>query len=1258
MASGPILVPLPPIETLLKQYSNVELEARFGHFKASGEFDPGVPQSVFNRLKTSLSQAFHVKPVLENSVDEIGDNVRKTTRDNQVTWIRKQRIPNGRFDDWNYGVRVSMQTEEPIAPVLDFRSSQKREKRRLSYFLRRQNSLVNSVRIDLTEVITITGIKEPQTTFEVEVELLDSSQLRSFNGLVIQVLKQIQNTTELYTYGEKEDLLEELNQLLGGRPRNPREVLDDNVLVQARNLNMRDLVWGGIIGSQLPVNANNTVLYRPREEHSRLPIPYVVTHKADGLRKLLYFSSIGIWLVMAPSDVTLVLRTGPGDLRTLTGTVLDTEYVPPNVGTDVTKHKRKFGAPTAQYWLLAFDCLSDRGNTNIQLKPLTERLRICCALEKVLQTKLIHLTTKSVRLLDFSDLYRFTYSAVDSGCLPHLLHSNPDVMQRLEGALEDSRNKDRSEYFFTVMREMFHEQGTLPYQQDGFIFTPATVPYLVGAEEFVRGWQYHASDKFPLDKRVLTQLPDVCKWKPVDQLTIDFQIQHENGKFVLSTRDRDQLCPFIGSQMFPFNGNIDIENEKLRNVPDGTIVEFKYEHEMLVPERVRTDKVKPNRFPIAIANWDWIMNPVLSATLQGETYDLVFKYHNRIKRQLFLAVGGERQQERPEQTKPCEIRGIIQPENIQGPTLIDLGSGFGGDVSKWTNFSKILAVEPDADKIPELQRRILHESASHRVRVLNAGAEDTTAIVSAMNEYLSGPADVISMMLSMSFLWLSRELMERLMETLRQCLKPGGKFIFFTIDGTTVEEAFNPAFHGMRRDQINLGPATFTLVTNGLRVQIPGKSVIDQVEGLVKIADIQANLPDFKLEDIHTATKEYFLTFEESRYTQMYTYGVFSRQSQVPVISQPSVLIPPPPPVISQPLVSIPPPPVISQPKIPNLPAPVISQPKIPNLPAPVISQVKIPNLPAPIKPIPPIAALSPLKPPVLSIPGPISATILSNIPAPPGTVMTRKGVPKKVERMELLMMPVIPIRMDLPAQGDGTIQLLTVPWYQNVYRIAAIGDGSCFFHAFLKAFNTQYQENNTYGFRTDYVANLRRDLAYNLQLPDSRNITASVEDIERRKRLGYLGPNMNPEIPQLLNYETAAGGEFVNHFEQQREGFTLRDPTGTAISFYLPDLQAFFNSKRYVGDETWGYVSQIFAITIFILHGFCDNLDYYADTSHLNPERPIVVIVGNGLHYETIGLGTVQGLKTVFAPGEEFIQAIEKKKQSQIEEGRKTPRE
>lgn len=1079
-------IPTKRIALIYGQYpnSNLELEARFGTFEGN-HFIPSLSREVYNRLfETFSNNRTNILPAHEITRDYVEGSLRRTVYELPIrsdVWISKNNLRGGRFDLFDYGIRINLAEEIISQPNPTFSPTFARRKDRYSFLL-----LGGAARLDLTLVTPLMGNKQGEISYEVEVELLDRRYLPQFSSTIETLLRSIQDTTLIYTKKEKEEVFAYLNGLLGQRPES--QSLNPGIIVQARNLNMRDLVWGGIVGN--PETA------------------YAVAHKADGIRRLLAFTPTGIWFLLPKIYATLVDKMV---VPALTGTVLEGELIPKGVN-------RKNG-PRSKYWFLTYDCLAAGGDRGIQNTFLINRRAVCQGIaDKFKDNPLLSIWTKSLKILD-----------VDRQGL--------SVQTRVD-------------HFFKVMRDLFEEQNHLNYEQDGFIFTPSLSPYNPGA------------DKKPLSQRVLTRYPDIVKWKPRQKMTIDFSIGWHNDQVVLYSGEKGKLVPFEGSSFNSFEGKVE-NNPITQTLSSGTIVEYSFDFETnsMVPVRVRNDKTVPNRLDVALSNWDWIHDPVKKESLIGEGFDLVFKYHNRIKKALFQSVGKNR-------------------------TLLDIGSGRGGDVAKWKDFSRIVAVEPNPDYLPELERRITLHGLEDRVLILPTGGEDTTTIVQAVEEFLGGRADVGSLMLSMSFFWSSSEMLEGLAATLREGIKAEGEIIFFTIDGALVSEMFDPSLRGLKIDQLQLGNATFEYRSEReLYVDIPGTIVERQREWLVHLYDLSLRI-QFEISHLHRADTEKFLSAKEAIYTQMYTFGQMSQKKGPPVR----------PEMKERAL----------QPHMPTIP-------KLARVPEETCKS-----------PCEQLGCEKQKKEESIR-------QALHQLPKPITLTLTKKT-------KELPWLPVRkPDNLEDPAIGDDLVQALNVPWYQNVVRIADIGDGSCFFHALLKAVYQPYQENNSYAYRTDLVTHLRRDIAYTLQRPATVNgeyLPLDDQTLKQREELGYLKNQLPVDYRYKINYETASDGAFPNIYLVY-----LHDQ---AMDFSLPGLQRLLNSCSDLGDEVYGYVANLFDLDIFVMYIYLDNLKTHIDTlAEEKPKRPSIVIGGNGEHYEVIAIKTPEGYQTVFLPDDPFINQI-----------------
>lgn len=1155
---------------------NVELEARFGRSTIKG-FVPGVTRQTFNRIREYFTTKAH--PVQTKTTDYISGDIRKTVTtplssdtSPETIWIKKTRLWNQ--EDNNYGIRYSMSKELPISPVERFNPKVIREKNRWSFMV-----FGGTVRVDLTMVNMVQGLQKvspqkDQTRYEVEVELVHPQALSRFEKASTVTLQLVLDTILLYTNREASAIISYVNRMLGSTKRG---IVDHYPLVQARNLKLKDMVWGGLIGNP--------------------ETGYSVTHKADGNRKLLVFHETGTWLVMSPHSLNRITRK---PISTLVGTILDGEMIPLN--------RRKTGAPNSKIWFLAFDCIAWNGDTTIQRFPHGKRMNHAQVVADVNKSELLYVNTKTFR------------------------------------------NFTTPQEFFKTMRDMFREQELLAYEQDGFMFTPVNTVY-----------NPH-SDYHPLYKRVLTKYPDICKWKPKEQLTIDFQIRWKatpggTRQIQLYVNEKGSPVLFTGTKIFPYTGTVDHNHPMTQSLPGGTIVEYgwDYEKELLVPHRVRHDKSKPNKIKIAEDVWMDISRPLDRETMEGKSFKLLRSYHNRIKKDLFNeGLEGKEDKE-----------GL---EKEEGRTLLDIGSGRGGDVSKWRRYSKIVAVEPNPEHVEELKRRIALHGLTDRVRIVNTGGEDIETIYRNVREFIGGRVDVVSLMLSMSFFWRSQSMVNRLINTITSNIKRDGKLVFLTIDGDLVEQTFEPAMNtGPVLDKLELGPAVLTYysdrVPKELHIDIEGTIVKDQVEWLVRLGDLIMPLRKmgFDFAKRQRADEERFLTEEEITMTQMYTYAVVQtvdtpegkkelpelqdvipgkekppglktdpsdiplpvREPILPFTEElPSPGLPPPPKL---PSVGLPSPGLPSVPKLPPAKLPSPGLPPAPKLPSVGLPSPGLPPAPArlPSARLPPLVSPARLPPPRLPSVGLTLPKLL-----PPGL----SPVPKLPSGLP----PMIPVLVrkpekepekkpekeepegELPMIPMDTFQEVVTTWYdkEKVVRIGAIGDGSCFFHSVINGYYKPYQNNDNRKQRSVFVKKLRRDIAYTLQMK-------------------------NPENNTLTMWETAANGIFKELYEQQMAGLEMRDMFGNKLDYSLEGLQRLLNSDQYLGDEVYQYASDILGIDIYVMRLTNKNLYPHLNTSKKGVERKVVVISGNGNHYETIGVERDGLFQTVFSQDDPFIKAL-----------------
>ena len=1182
---------------------HIELEIRFGEYsippRRTKYFDKRTQQQktnyetrreITNITYSKFLENLKIKPVVTDVTDYRVGDIRKSINNTtgKITWIRKKSL--FRENIQRYRIKVDVSSEDPINPVINFFPEETRRKLRRTYLL------PTGFQIDLTEVTT-TYKNNLVKTYEVEIEAtrrgLSIENINKSIGIILQI---IQDTEIIYTERDYFEIIDYVNTSLDGRL---GKYLDDKVYYQPRNLHFKDLVYGGIVGNKSEV--------------------YKVTWKTDGLRKLLVMSPKGIWLVWAPSEVNLLAKwTHP----MLIGSILEGEHVP--LERRVFKHPEKTRIkytdyfdilrdedsdknmikgytldPPQKYWFLGFDALanptssrsSDRGDNSIQTRSHSERMR----------------------------LVQFFKDKLYDG-----LMSDP-LMEDFRRKIFSMNTKEFKAFknppeFFSVMRYYDSLAPTLTYDIDGYIFMPENMPY-----------NSRNDKKKSLSSRVITKVADICKYKPSHDMTIDFAISWKEGshslppledssargsinptvitplsdrKLILQVSGFDQKTgetrsvQYYGSDKRILTEDmIDIDNPLTRDVPSETVVEYRWNKDIgkLTPMRIRYDKKYPNLKEVADDNWNLIFIPISIETLLGNNIQLVRKYHNKIKEGLFT------------QSSQRHIKNIGQ--NL---SLLDIGSGWGGDLTKWKNFGNIIAVEPNLDHIqrgliprindqlgqlevaviskyedidifiPEALRR------GDKIIIINTGGENTELITNTTLRFLGqtgGKVDVVSMMLSLSFFWESSEILDALVNTIGQNLTSNGEFIFFTVNGDTVEEMFNPKLgNGSQIQALWMGPPEQRSIE--MRVDIPDRKVWinipntiveNQTEWLVKIDDLQIRLEKygFSLRSIERADKEGFLTQTERVYTTMYSYGSFSPSSENQA-----------PRIIEELIEGITP------------------------------DDSSIPSVRVMSLPVSPEAKTSS----VLSSPPKITSIVSSPGSSPPPMFSPTQGSPVRTGSVVItedtiktpdigVTLPLLPVNTSVTdadgrANGDDVSQIINCQWYNQypVIRIATIGDGSCFIHSVMKSYSTPYANNPSVENRINLALGLRRDLAYTLQLPDPQNT--------------------------LRLYDSFNNGIFPELAQNDR-------------NFTLDNLQKTINSSGWLGDEIFEYATQRLGVNVIVMTPTSNNLVQESGGDIDLLRNPYNIFIGHvgGCHYETLGIYIKgRGIQTVFDMNDPFM--------------------
>lgn len=762
------------------------------------------------------------------STDYIINSVRHSIIQNSDTSYTLKTIQKDRnihtidFKEYDLRFSVSAESPSPSQDINDIKqyatqASLTRHKDRTSIL--DQGGLV---RIDLTKVTSLSQSqslsnrgdrgdrRESKSTYEVEVEIVGEVSEASIDALIattINILTLVQNSNNIYTITQRNQVMEAYNTILTSNPGTSK----DDRLIFGVLAQARDLKRADCVAQGLGGAGK---------------FQYTLTNKAKGMRKILVFHQTGVWLIYPPLEFDFIMpidgfieQTHRDFILRYVNSFFDGESIPLDV---------RLNFHDIPYLYIPFDCIAIQGNIAIQQTPLSQRQEYVKSVMQPLSKP--NSTIKIVYKL-FLDI-------------------------NLKNA-------------FTLLDELDQEDKS--YETDGYVVTPQNSQYVIS--------KYNT----PLSKRTLVDDPEICKLKPWEELTIDFKYDFDNSSRVLSVRkvDKGTTVKFEGTEYNPFDQEtqVDWEHKMFTDLPSGTIIEMgpyndNIDGEDIIrmkPVLIRDDKPLPNGEDMAKMVWNDINKPLRIETLKGQTFDLMFQYHNVEKRQLLHAIP-------------------------RGADVIEIGAGRGGDISKLLNAGRILAIEPSFNNAEEYRRRAAlsfngKSPMSDRIALLEVKAEDTETIIPAAIKWFGWrgrtdkPLYIISM-LSLSFFYGPNESYKKLYDTIKTAAilatnagAPLVKFLFMTISQKQFRKAFAQKIGDIDLNtsttmiDLSLGSTQINLTPpNTVFINIPDTIVDNQIEYPVPIDHLRQNLglSDFSG---YVCDKEKFLSPNELILTSVYVAG-------------------------------------------------------------------------------------------------------------------------------------------------------------------------------------------------------------------------------------------------------------------------------------------------------------------------------------------------------------------------------------------------
>ena len=449
----------------------------------------------------------------------------------------------------------------------------------------------------------------------------------------------------------------------------------------------------------------------------------------------------------------------------------------------------------------------------------------------------------------------------------------------------------KGEHPFSTVEEFFKAMyilndinfiKSLPYDIDGIILTPNNHPYKIVSDFYIS-----------TEKRNISENPSVIKWKSAKDTTIDFRIVKGETITLMMTNKIIQTgeesmsseIEFRGTDRNPFDYKTQLDETLLIDIDTGTIAEFAFVDGKLTYFKPRNEKLGPNAKVVAESNWDNINNPITIDTITGNDFRLMFKYHNRIKFEMLNQFNG---------------------------TLLDLGSGRGGDITKWNNYRVVICVENNRDNIVEFRKRILHygkrlveengevpHGSDSYIVLMECSLMETERIVKQVKRITNNSfVDVVSLMDVGTFLWKDLDTLQRSMKTIDGCLTSGGHFVWKMMDGNSVRSIIDPYYGGKySSDDNTLRIGKFTLeykfnsdrvLMNEINVNIPGTilGLKGQEEYLTNITEMENILQYTYVGEKKIANNEPFMGEDAKALSSLYSYAVMKKPGEKAIIKK------------------------------------------------------------------------------------------------------------------------------------------------------------------------------------------------------------------------------------------------------------------------------------------------------------------------------------------------------------------------------------
>lgn len=598
-------------------------------------------------------------------------------------------------------------------------------------------------KVGYVDISTI--IENGQKIYEVELELNDVYTINfsyedSYN-IFLKIISLRDNGFPL-TFQKYKTCLLQLYYNLGDKEVKPASLTIP--LVQPRDIERNDLKNNKLMGN----------------------LKYIVTQKVDGVRKILIHYDKYIFLAYPLREIVCIAEV---EDYTSNIRVLDGEFIFENNKEEI-------------FYFYPFDALTNLNGVSICNKNWYERrkfmIEICNRIQNnktlIIYHKAFYQLPKINANCNLEQAGKV--GSIFSKCISRFkINDNIEILQN-NFDLYDYKNY-ASKNFKNIIKIRS------PHKNDGIIFIPANDIYnrITPIEKnekigSLRFFNNKKNKKANVKEKDLLKMPKTLKWKPPNLLTLDFfhdKDKNGNLEFKVSTGYKDDDLTSFKNEI---KEDFIIDTTDWKDSYFNKIGEWLYRDDKFHFIKLRPDKLRPNKAFSARNTWRLVKNPITWEDLCLKTDMLYRNAINNWKRR------------------------IIKSTKLKSKTLIDIGTGRGGDLTKFLNedYKNMIFIEPDESNRDELINRIEKANFDDSVEiiVLSEKAQNTNNIYSYNNvkEMINRSNYINSLsMLSLTFFYKTSNDLYQLLKTMKPIGK-NTKLTFFTVDGFSLLKTFSRKF--------------------------------------------------------------------------------------------------------------------------------------------------------------------------------------------------------------------------------------------------------------------------------------------------------------------------------------------------------------------------------------------------------------------------------------------------------------------------------